>query len=61
MSDAEAPIELHHRLDGPEGAPVIAFANSLGTSLEMWDTRRPSSPGGSGSCVSTSAVTGPPP
>jgi 3-oxoadipate enol-lactonase len=30
-------IELHHRLEGPEGAPVIAFVNSLGTSLEMWD------------------------
>lgn len=37
MSAAGAAIELHHRLDGPEDAPVIAFANSLGTSLAMWD------------------------
>jgi 3-oxoadipate enol-lactonase len=37
VSEGEVPIELHHRLDGPEDAPVIAFANSLGTSLEMWD------------------------
>jgi 3-oxoadipate enol-lactonase / 4-carboxymuconolactone decarboxylase len=30
-------MALHHRLEGPEGAPVVMFANSLGTTLEMWD------------------------
>ena len=32
-----SPVELHHRLEGPEAAPVIAFANSLGTTNAMWD------------------------
>ena len=32
-----SPVELHHRLEGPEDAPVLAFANSLGTTLAMWD------------------------
>jgi 3-oxoadipate enol-lactonase/4-carboxymuconolactone decarboxylase len=32
-------VELHHRLEGPEGAPVVMFANSLGTTLEMWDNQ----------------------
>jgi 3-oxoadipate enol-lactonase/4-carboxymuconolactone decarboxylase len=27
----------HHRLDGPDGAPVVAFASSLGTTHAMWD------------------------
>jgi 3-oxoadipate enol-lactonase len=31
------PVELHHRLDGPDGAPVVMFAHSLGTTLGMWD------------------------
>jgi pimeloyl-ACP methyl ester carboxylesterase len=26
-------------LTGPEGAPVIAFSNSIGTTLEMWDAQ----------------------
>jgi 3-oxoadipate enol-lactonase len=30
-------VELHHRFDGPEGAPVLVLSNSLGTTLEMWD------------------------
>jgi 3-oxoadipate enol-lactonase/4-carboxymuconolactone decarboxylase len=30
-------VEVHHRLAGPEDAPVLMFANSLGTTLEMWD------------------------
>jgi 3-oxoadipate enol-lactonase/4-carboxymuconolactone decarboxylase len=29
-------VEVHHRLDGPDGAPIVMFANSLGTTLEMW-------------------------
>jgi 3-oxoadipate enol-lactonase len=27
---------LHHRLDGPEGAPVLVLGPSLGTSTELW-------------------------
>jgi 3-oxoadipate enol-lactonase/4-carboxymuconolactone decarboxylase len=30
-------VEVHHRLEGPDGAPVVMFASSLGTTLEMWD------------------------
>ncbi len=28
--------QLAYRLDGPEGAPVLVLANSLGTNREMW-------------------------
>ena len=30
-------VELHHLLEGPEDAPVVVMANSLGTTLRMWD------------------------
>jgi 3-oxoadipate enol-lactonase / 4-carboxymuconolactone decarboxylase len=30
-------VEVHHRLEGPDDAPVVMFANSIGTTLEMWD------------------------
>ena len=30
-------VMLHHRLDGPDGAPALMLCNSLGTTLEMWD------------------------
>jgi 3-oxoadipate enol-lactonase/4-carboxymuconolactone decarboxylase len=30
-------VEVHHRLEGPDDAPVVMFANSLGTTLAMWD------------------------
>ncbi len=30
-------ITVHHQLDGPASAPVVMLANSLGTSLHMWD------------------------
>jgi 3-oxoadipate enol-lactonase len=33
--------ELYHRFEGPEDAPVLVLANSLGTSLEMWDDQAP--------------------
>ena len=32
-------VELHYELAGPEGAPVVAFSNSLGTTLAMWDAQ----------------------
>lgn len=34
-------VELHHLLEGPEGAPVLVMANSLGTTLQMWDAQAP--------------------
>jgi len=30
---------VHYRLEGPEGAPVVVFSNSLGTRLSMWDAQ----------------------
>jgi 3-oxoadipate enol-lactonase len=33
--------ELHHRVDGPEDAPVLVLSNSLGTTYEMWDRQLP--------------------
>ncbi len=30
---------LFYDLTGPEGAPVMAFSNSLGTTAEMWDAQ----------------------
>lgn len=30
-------VRLHVRLDGPEDAPPLVLANSLGTDLTMWD------------------------
>ncbi|WP_225992816.1 3-oxoadipate enol-lactonase [Actinomadura rudentiformis] len=32
---------LHHRLDGPEGAPLVVLGPSLGTSTELWDPQMP--------------------
>ena len=29
--------DLHYLLEGPEDAPVVVMANSLGTTLRMWD------------------------
>jgi 3-oxoadipate enol-lactonase len=34
-------MRLYHRLDGPEGVPVLVFANSIGTTLELWDPQVP--------------------
>lgn len=34
-------LALRYALDGPEGAPVVAFSNSLGATLEMWDALLP--------------------
>ena len=30
-------IALHHRADGPDGAPAIVLINSLGTDFRIWD------------------------
>jgi 3-oxoadipate enol-lactonase/4-carboxymuconolactone decarboxylase len=32
-------VNLFYDLAGPDGAPVVAFSNSLGTSAEMWDAQ----------------------
>jgi 3-oxoadipate enol-lactonase len=34
-------VSLHHRLDGPEGAPVVVLSSSLGTTHAMWDPQLP--------------------
>lgn len=40
-----APVEggqIHYRLDGKEGLPVLVLSNSLGTNLSLWDAQIPS-------------------
>ena len=32
-------VDLYYELTGPSGAPVVAFSNSIGTTLEMWDAQ----------------------
>lgn len=34
-------VDLHHLLEGSEDAPVLVMANSLGTTLRMWDEQAP--------------------
>jgi 3-oxoadipate enol-lactonase len=34
-------VKLHHRLDGPAGAPVLALPSSLGTSIDLWAVNVP--------------------
>lgn len=34
-------MTLHHRLDGPDGAPVLVLSSSLGTTHEMWEPQLP--------------------
>lgn len=38
---ADVTVELHHLLEGPGEAPVLVVANSLGTTLSMWDDQAP--------------------
>jgi 3-oxoadipate enol-lactonase len=35
------PVELYHRLDGPDQAPVLVLGSSLGTTHAMWDDQLP--------------------
>jgi 3-oxoadipate enol-lactonase len=32
-------LRIYYELRGPEGAPLLAFSNSLGTNLSMWDSQ----------------------
>jgi 3-oxoadipate enol-lactonase/4-carboxymuconolactone decarboxylase len=32
-------VDLHYELTGPAGAPVIAFAHSIGATMHMWDAQ----------------------
>lgn len=32
-------VTLYYDLTGPDGAPVVVFSNSLGSTLEMWDAQ----------------------
>src|SRR2546425_5812264 len=31
------PIDLHYRIEGPSGAPVLMLSHALGLSMAMWD------------------------
>lgn len=34
-------VALHHRVDGPEGAPVVVLVHAIGTSMQMWALQVP--------------------
>ena len=34
-------VELFHRFDGPDDAPVLVLCNSLGTTIDLWDDQLP--------------------
>lgn len=34
-------VELNHRINGPDDAPVLVLSNSLGASLDMWASQVP--------------------
>ena len=34
-------VELFHRFDGPDDAPVLVLGNSLGTTIDLWDDQLP--------------------
>ncbi len=34
-------VDVHHVVEGPADAPILAFSNSLGSSLAMWDPQVP--------------------
>jgi 3-oxoadipate enol-lactonase len=33
--------DLHHRVDGPDGAPALVLSNSLGTDMSLWEPQLP--------------------
>ncbi|MEV1287354.1 3-oxoadipate enol-lactonase [Micromonospora sp. NPDC049679] len=35
------PVALHHVIDGPADAPVLLLANSLGSTIAMWEPQLP--------------------
>lgn len=39
LATVEGGRRLFYRFDGPEGAPVVLFANSLGTDHTLWDSQ----------------------
>ena len=39
-------VRLHMEVTGPEDGPPVVFANSLGTSLHLWDPILPYLPDG---------------
>lgn len=39
-------VALHYRVDGPDAAPTVVFANSLGTDFRLWDDVLPLLPQG---------------
>ncbi|MCX7630459.1 MAG: 3-oxoadipate enol-lactonase [Geminicoccaceae bacterium] len=42
MPFVEVPgVRIHYELGGPETAPVVVFANSLGADLSMWEPQLP--------------------
>ncbi len=36
---ARADYNIHYKLEGPEGAPLLVLSNSLGAELGMWDAQ----------------------
>ena len=40
-ANADGIVDLHYGIEGPEDAPVLVMANSLGTNLRMWDDQAP--------------------
>src|SRR5437868_2964420 len=36
-----APIEVHHRFDGPPDAPVLVLSHAMGASMAMWEPQLP--------------------
>ena len=40
-ANAGGTVDLHYGIEGPEDAPVLVMANSLGTNLRMWDDQAP--------------------
>ncbi|MDX8347942.1 3-oxoadipate enol-lactonase [Cognatiyoonia sp. IB215446] len=46
MEVTRSGVKLHAEVTGPENGPPVVFANSLGTTLHLWDPILPHLPGG---------------